>query len=322
MEISVVVPTFNRLSTVSRSLERLFEQEVARDCFEIVVVVDGSTDGTADALRRMKPECSFRVVEQENRGPSAARNTGYRTAEGKIILFLDDDMLCNPDLIAAHLEAHKGQNRTVAFGALFLSADSVQNLAAECFKREIGRIHLEHPSGSGNSWRETDCVFSNTSISKKLLEECGGFDENFRMREDLEIGYRLFLSGVKPKYIANAIAYQYYNKTSADLIRDAERFADADLLFARKYPVAEIEGQILWLKNARRSETRFLRIAANHPKLTDSILSPVCCVGEYFFNLTLPKRAGVRALQIRRRVHWLHKILELDPRALDPQENQ
>jgi GT2 family glycosyltransferase len=318
MEISVVVPTFNRLSTVSRSLELLFAQEAPRGSFEIIVVVDGSTDGTAEALRRLKPDCSFRVIEQENRGLAGARNTGYRAAEGKLVLFLDDDMMCDSRLIEVHLAAHKGENRTVVFGALFLSPDSLQNLAAECFKREIGRIHLESASGCGAKWQETDCVFSNTSVPKKLLEEFGGFDEGFRMREDLELGYRLFKAGVKPKYITNAIAYQFYDKSSADLIRDAERFAKADLLFAQKHPEAEIEGQIAWLKGAGRGKTRLVRLAASYPRLTDAILAPVCGLGEHWFNVLLLRHAAIRALLFRRRVHWLHTILELAPDALKP----
>jgi GT2 family glycosyltransferase len=203
------------------------------------------------------------------------------------------------------------------FGALFLSDDSVQNLAAECFKLEIGRIHLEKASDSDSTWRETDCVFSNTSISKKLLEEFGGFDERFRMREDLEFGYRLFRSDVKSKYISNAIAYQYYDKSSSDLIEDEERFAKADLLFAQKHPEAEIEGQLPWLKKAAGRKTRLLRIAANHQELTDTLLAPVCKAGELFFNVSVLRRAGIRALRIRRQVRWLHKVLELAPGALD-----
>jgi GT2 family glycosyltransferase len=317
MDISAVVPTFNRREIVTRTLATLFAQDAPPDGYEIIVVVDGSTDGTADALRLLKPACRLRVIEQENRGLAGARNTGYRAAEADLVLFLDDDMLCDPRLLAAHVVAHKEPGRIVAFGALFLSADSPPSLAAECFRREIGKFHLERRRASEAAWQETDCVFSNTSISRGLLKEFAGFDEAFRMREDLELGIRLFSAGVRPRYISNAIAYQYYGKTSADLIRDAEAFAVADVMFARKHPEAQIKGLLRWLAREPRWKMNLRRIRAIWPAAADSFLAPVCSLGEVFFRFPVFRNMGVRALQMRRRIHWLHRVLELDKHALD-----
>lgn len=175
-----------------RSLRTLFDQTYVAFKIEVVVVVDGATDGTANALRQLAPACSYRVIEQENRGLAGARNTGYRAASADLVLFLDDDMLCDPGMVAEHVRAHEGENRVVVFGALFLSADSPKSLAAECFNDEIGAFHLVHQRSASVAWSETDCVFSNTSLRRALLDEVGGFDERFRMREDLELGLRLF----------------------------------------------------------------------------------------------------------------------------------
>lgn len=317
MEITVVVPTFNRLQTVARTLNRLFTQDLSPDRYEIVVVVDGSTDGTASALRELRPSCHFRVIEQENRGLAGARNAGFRDACGKLILFLDDDMLCGSGLVAAHIEAHNESESAAVFGAIFLSDDSIRNLAAECFKREIGRAHIESAQTQSIRWRETDCVFSNTSLSKKLLEEFGGFDERFRVHEDMELGYRLFSSGISTKYLPNAIAYQYYDKSAVDLLLDAERFASVDVLFARKHPEAKIEGHLLWLLDSPSWKNELRALAAAHPRLFDSLLAPVCALGDSFFDVGPLRRAGVRALQLRRWIRWMHKVLELDPYALD-----
>ncbi|MGC8550824.1 MAG: glycosyltransferase family 2 protein [Acidobacteriaceae bacterium] len=68
MEISVVVPTYNRRQTVTRSLETLFAQSAPPSRFELIVVVDGSTDDTAEVLKKLHPACGFQVIEQENRG--------------------------------------------------------------------------------------------------------------------------------------------------------------------------------------------------------------------------------------------------------------
>lgn len=311
MEISVVVPTFNRRNLVTRMLATLFAQDASPDSYELIVVVDGSVDSTAETLRLLNPACAFRVIEQQNRGLAGARNTGFRAARTDLLLFLDDDMLCDPKLISAHMAAHRVGGRMVGFGALFLSEDSPPSLAAECFNREIGAFHLRHRRNSVAPWHAGECVFSNSSLPRALLEEMGGFDERFRMREDLELGIRLFAAGVVPRYIDQAVAYQYYDKSSADLIRDAEAFAPADVLLARKHPaettLAAVSRQSLephWKQTLRR-------LAARSPATADLFLSPFCRLGEAFLGVPLLRYIGTRALQMRRRIHWLHKVNEL-----------
>ena len=312
MDISVVVPTFNRKEIVKRTLETLFAQDPSTASYEVIVVVDGSTDGTLEALRALNPSIRLRIIEQENRGPAGARNTGYRAAAADLVLFLDDDMLCDPGLVAAHIAAHKPSGPIVAFGAIFLSPDSPPSLAAECFKREIGALHMKNELGGEATWKLTDCVFSNTSLPSRLLEEFGGFDETFRMREDLELGFRLFSAGVRPQYIKEAIAYQSYNKTDADLIRDAEAFAVGDVMFACKHPEASLWGQLNWLAE-QPSWKRTLRcLAAIWPPAADFVLVPVCSLGETFFRIPVFRGIGIRALQMRRRIHWQHTFTKYD----------
>lgn len=83
MDITVVVPTWNRKEIITRTIETLFAQKVPADHYEVIAVVDGSTDGTAEALHLLRPTCRFRVIEQENRGPSSARNVGYRVCDDR-----------------------------------------------------------------------------------------------------------------------------------------------------------------------------------------------------------------------------------------------
>lgn len=117
--------------------------------------------------------------------------------------------------------------------AQFLSNDRPPSLAAECLNRELGAFHLRHKRDPQAIWQLSACVFCNASLPREMLERLGGFDEKFRMREDLELGVRLCTAGVQPRYVSNAISYLHYEKTSADLIRDAEMFAVADVQFAR-----------------------------------------------------------------------------------------
>lgn len=317
LDISIVVPTYNGREIVLQSLESLFAQQLAPSRFEMIVVVDGSTDGTAKALRTLSPPCLFRVIEQENRGPSGARNTGFRAAQAHLVLFVDDDMVCDPHLVEEHLNAHRNRENTVVYGAIFLSDNNPQSLAAECFNREIGALHLRQDRAENPEWLKSECVFSNTSVPRQLLESVGGFDEAFRMREDLELGIRLFDAGTQAHYAKKAIAYEYYVKTAFDLIKDAEAFAVADAMLADKHPDVIIKGQVAWLRRSKGFTTSLKRMAA-WPALGDLALAPLCQVAEAFPRTRTLRDWGVRALQLRRRIHWLHKLEKLG--ALDENE--
>jgi glycosyltransferase involved in cell wall biosynthesis len=92
--ISVIIPTFNRLPWLQECLTNLNSQ----DCdgrFEVIVIDDGSTDGTNDYLKQSINNFTFRLLllTQNNRGPAAARNYGINTADGGILAFLDDDSI-------------------------------------------------------------------------------------------------------------------------------------------------------------------------------------------------------------------------------------
>jgi len=311
MKISVVVPTFNRRKIVTRTVEALLAQSLPAVDYEIIVVVDGSSDGTGLALRHLPHACQFRVIEQENRGPSAARNTGYRAAAADLVLFLDDDMLADPDLLAAHLAVHRQPSRIVAFGSLYLSPECAPSLAAGCFNREIGAFYLERKRNPERKWEISDCVFSNASMACRLLDEVGGFDESFRKREDLELGVRLLNSEVQPQFIDNAIAYQFLDKTAADLIHDAEAFAVGDVMFARKHPHAVIRGQLNWFAQQARWKRRTLKMAAAASPVVDCCLTPICACGEFFSRTPVLRKMGLRALQVRRRIRWYRKVREL-----------
>src|SRR5262245_46858211 len=97
--VSIVIPTYNREDLVAQAIESAVAQTHPR-C-EVIVVDDGSTDATADVLRRF--EGRIIAVRQENKGLSGARNTGIRKASGSFVGFLDSDDLWEPPLVAAAL---------------------------------------------------------------------------------------------------------------------------------------------------------------------------------------------------------------------------
>src|SRR4051812_16228434 len=124
MKISIVIPTYNRRDLLARTLPTVFDQDFPGGEFEVVVVIDGSTDGTAEMLRHLNPPCGFQIIEQPNRGQAAAKNVGLRAARGELVLFMDDDILCGRGVVAEHVDAHEGAAAVVAFGPVYISAES------------------------------------------------------------------------------------------------------------------------------------------------------------------------------------------------------
>src|SRR5687768_9642547 len=101
MQISVVVPTHNRASLLMSNLNTLSGQTLASDDFEVIVVADGCTDQTIQMLEGLQPPYRLTVLDQTpGRGAAAARNLGASRASADILVFLDDDMEANPQLLA------------------------------------------------------------------------------------------------------------------------------------------------------------------------------------------------------------------------------
>src|ERR1019366_3605324 len=123
MKISVIIPTYQRQNVLARTLPTVFGQVFPPDDYEVIVVVDGSMDGTVELLRQQKPACRLRIVEVPHRGQATARNHGMKLATGELALFLDDDILCDRLLLQAHAHAHADAPPHVVFGPILLAPD-------------------------------------------------------------------------------------------------------------------------------------------------------------------------------------------------------
>src|SRR5947209_4843962 len=106
--LSVIIPTYNRRPILERCLGALARQTVGSEAFEVIVVDDGSSDGTLAALAEWARALPYvlRPEAQENQGPAAARNRGLAAARAPWVLFLGDDILATPALIEQHLVWH------------------------------------------------------------------------------------------------------------------------------------------------------------------------------------------------------------------------
>lgn len=181
---SVVVPCFNAERTVARCVEACLQQDYSS--LEIVFVDDGSSGSTPAILGAYD---GIKVLTQENRGPAAARNLGWRASSGQIVCFTDSDCIPNPHWVSRVVE-HYADPAVGGVGGGYDIANPGRWLA-RCVQEEARQLHLQMP-------RQVNFLGSfNASYRRSVLEKTNGFDEGFRRAsgEDNDLSYRVIKLG-------------------------------------------------------------------------------------------------------------------------------
>ena len=230
--VSVVVPTYNRLDRLRLVLRALADQSHPRGDIEVIVVSDGSSDGTDRYLTEGNFPRPVTAVFQENAGPAAARNNGLRHASGDLVLFLDDDVIPSRALVEEHLRAHTEHPGTVVIGPMLTPEDHLMSPWVSWEQRMLYKQYDAMDAGLYTA-RARQFYTGNTSISRELLEAHGGFDETFRRAEDIELAYRLSDAGVGFHYCADARGFHYAERSFAAWCDIASEYGRTDIVFAR-----------------------------------------------------------------------------------------
>ena len=236
MFISVVIPTYNRRPILEKCLLALEGQRPSGEIesYEVVVVDDGSTDGTPDWLRASSSRFpSVRLIEQRHGGPAEGRNRGVSHARGDVIVFIDSDLVVTPTFLACHAKAlsshwrHSGTRLCFTYGAV------------------INTANFEHPTQERHKLRDLSWAYfatGNVAIDRSVLERSGLFDTGFHLYgwEDLELGERLRQMGVELVRCPEAVGYHWHPafrlEQIPDLIRVERERARMGLVFYRKHP--------------------------------------------------------------------------------------
>jgi len=210
VKLSVVIPTFRRHEILRRTLAALERQEAAVGKFEVIVVANPTGDD-ADAVRAVvsadQRPYPAACVETHAGGVSAARNVGWRAARTPLVLFLGDDMIPSPRVVAEHLDWHerRGGPRTGVLGHVRWARE----LGVTPFMRWLDHgVQFDYPAISGERTSWEYFYAANGSLPRALLDEVGGFDEERFpfLYEELDLGYRLGQHGFELLYNRNAVA--------------------------------------------------------------------------------------------------------------------
>lgn len=249
MFFSVVIPTYNRKPILEKCLKALESQQLT-DCitnYEIVLVDDGSTDGTLEWLAERAEEFPrVRCFAQSHQGPAAARNLGVKEAKGDTIVFIDSDLVVTEKFLQAHAEAleiaqkNSDSDRIFTYGWV-INTCNFDNPTAEPFKiTDFSAAYF---------------ATGNVAISRKWLEEAGLFDTRFQLYgwEDLELGVRLKKLGLKLIKCPDAVGYHWHPPFNLEqipkLIEKEIQRGRMGVLFYQKHPTWEVRMmiQMTWL---------------------------------------------------------------------------
>jgi peptidoglycan/xylan/chitin deacetylase (PgdA/CDA1 family)/GT2 family glycosyltransferase len=221
IELSIIIPTYNRADRLRRCLEALGQQTQPASDFEVIVVVDGSTDGTADMLAHMTTPFTLRVITQTKSGQCVARNRGVDIAS-RYCLFIDDDVIAGPDLVAEHLKAQRANGGVVAIGQLTAWLPASADWFARYFAKGWHDHYMRLNQGARPlMWR--DCYAGNLSVPRDALLAVGGFAADLTTNFGPELGHRLQQHGGRFVYLPAALGEHDDYKNCRQLLRYDEQ---------------------------------------------------------------------------------------------------
>ncbi|MGA9884760.1 MAG: glycosyltransferase [Candidatus Acidiferrales bacterium] len=238
IDLSVIIPTYNRRETLAACLEALSHQSFSFRRYEAIVIDDGSTDGTEEFCRGYRARFDFRYFHQANAGAGAARRLGVEKARGKFLLLFNDDTIADRVLLAQHWRAHRDSlGAKMAVLGDFRYPESARNRALTHFLSTEPFLFPQVTLAPGDHSKNAYFIASNLSLRRDAVLAAGSFDPLFRIAEDTELGVRLRQMGYHVRYVPEARAiHDHVRFTVCDLVRRAEQYGRTQLLLLRKHP--------------------------------------------------------------------------------------
>lgn len=227
MSVSIIIPTFNGAARIGKCIEALLPQTAAINA-EILVVDDGSTDGTGNVISRYS---GVRLISHANAGPAAARNRGALEAKGTIILFTDDDCVPTSDWLAEMIKPFEDPDVVGVKGAYRTRQKSLVARFVQADYEDRYRLMATLP--------EIDFVDTySAGFRRDRFLEMNGYDTSFPVAcaEDIELSYRMSERGWKMKFVPTAIVYHTHPDKFWLYMKKKYKFAFWRVLALRKNP--------------------------------------------------------------------------------------
>lgn len=315
-DLSVVIPTHNRKQMLQEMLVALSSQTLANSRFEVVVVDDGSSDGTSEMLSVLKTPYRLRSVYQANAGKastvfssgvSAARNRGSEMAEGRVLLFLDDDLLPSATLLGDHMRLHERHSDAVVLGRLLPGPGRKGKRGWNIWEERVYEDHYKR-MGAGtrppSGWR---LYSANFSLSRELFFRVGGFDLNMgHIRgEDVELGLRLERNGASFRFGADAAAIHRGYRPFRSWCNSAYVLGPRNVVLARELGYKNVERQVFQSYRHKAAVIRlFVHLALCRPRVLGALARFSRGVSGALSFLRLDRLADLGYSLIYNLYHW------------------
>jgi glycosyltransferase involved in cell wall biosynthesis len=322
--LSIIVPTYKRQALLHKTLEGLAKQTLASDTFEVLVVNDGSPDGTKAYLdgRIGTLPYTLRPIHLTNGGPGRARNTGIREAHGKVIVFLDDDIEPSPECLEVHYELHQNLEPLVVIGPQRrdIRLGSSEPLWIRWEHQMLEKQYAQFASGAWAKAGPNHFYTGNASVRRDLLLAVGGFDEGFTRQEDVELAVRLMKQqnvAFKVDLAANAIHRP--DRTYESWLKTPYAYGSLDVIRAQRNDTSWRTIRHAFV--ARNGLTRLcIKLAIGRPKVgiaLQSILKATALFVDVLFG-AVGQKLGVALLSVVYNVRYMEGAVDQlgDPSVL------
>ena len=261
--VSVVVPVRDGERTIAACLDALLAQEYPGRV-EVIVVDNGSTDGTSD-LARSRPVV---LVHEPRQGRAIARNAGIARSTGEIVAFVDADCVAEPGWLTMLVEPFADAG-VGGVGGEIHSVPPVTAVQVYLDRKEAGR--QQYCVQGGRRKRHGFLITANAAYRRSVLSEVGGFDPSFITAEDVDLGWRVRHAGHTLAYAPDAIVRHWLRETIRDLFRQRYGYGYGRVLFRRRHGLERgySLGTYRELGDAALRAARLTVASARRPELAD-----------------------------------------------------
>lgn len=306
LDLSVIVPTHNRLSLLPALLASLATQDYPSHLWELVVVDDGSDDGTREYLASgsgPRP-ANTRMLSHAQSGVATTRNNGVRAALGRAVLFLDDDMIASPSLVREHAQLHLRDPEAVVVG--HVSVPVVKREPWVAWEDAQLERHFAALKSGVRIPGPRDFYTGNCSVSKSLFEQVGGFNTSLPRAEDVELGYRLVTVGAHYYYSPNADSLHLGRHPFTSWLRNARLYGRCDVLLAWDKGHTHLQGELFrWYHLRNFFNKALVRVCATWPTLEKPVISGLHLVGRSASKIEARRPSVVCYSAIYNLAYWL-----------------
>ena len=232
--VSVVVPVYNGEKTIVQTVECLLRQSLRPD--EIIIVDDGSTDGTREALSKF--DQLIILLTQSNCGPASARNRGVEAAKCPLVAFTDSDCLPDKDWLL-NLSCGFDNDRIAGVGGTVRSA--IRGLTGEYV--DAVRLLDPQPDEAGEI---PYLITANACFLREALIKAGLFNERFRKPggEEPDLCFRIKRLGYEFRFVEHALVHHYHRQTIKSFLRTIANYGEGLYILGRLWPDYRIESPL------------------------------------------------------------------------------